>query len=339
MTSPFPPSLQGAVDRALMTAFGTAELDSVSALSGGLSGAMVFRIRVGGIDYALRLTLSRDAIRDPVRGFACLRIAAGVGLSPAVRYADAESGVAITDFVAARPLSDYPREGGGLIVELAQAIRVLHQAPDFPPLVDYLAGVQGLLDRLIASGLLASEATRDLAACYADLAARYRTRPSDLVSSHNDLNPGNIVSDGRRLWLIDWEAAFLADRYVDLATAANWFDRGPRTAALLLRTYFNREPTAQEQARFEVMRTVNHVFAGAVFLSGAAAERPGAALDDPTLAAPPLGELHAGLASGGFAFDAWENRVTYGKARLARALADLKTDALARALEIAARDD
>ena len=53
MSNPIPEALRPAVDRALMAAFGTAELDAIAPLSGGLSGAAVFRIRVGGIAYAL----------------------------------------------------------------------------------------------------------------------------------------------------------------------------------------------------------------------------------------------------------------------------------------------
>jgi aminoglycoside phosphotransferase (APT) family kinase protein len=339
MSNPIPEALRPAVDRALLAAFGTAGLDSIAPLSGGLSGAAVFRIRVGGIAYALRLTQTRDDLRDPARGFACMRTAADACLAPTVRYANAEDGVAIMDLVAAEPLAHYPGDGRALIVELAQAVRVLHATTPFPPLVDYLQGVQGLIDQYRASGLLDPAATEDLFDRYAGLAETYRTAPGDLVSSHNDLNPGNIVYDGRRLWLIDWEAAFLADRYVDLATLANWFGLDAGGETLLLTTYFNSALTPEQRARLTVMRAVNHVFAGTIFLTAAAAERPAAALTDRSLPGPSLAELQARLRTGAFAFDVWENRVAYGRARLVQALADLKTDAFAQALRIVAETD
>jgi aminoglycoside phosphotransferase (APT) family kinase protein len=339
MCNPIPEGLRPAVDRALMAAFGTADLDAIAPLSGGLSGAVVFRIRVGGIAYALRLTQARDALRDPARGFACMRIAAKACLAPTVRYADAQDGVAIMDLVVALPLSDYPCDGRAMIVELAQALRALHSTPPFPVLVDYMDGMQSLIDRHQASGLIDPAATAELFDRYAGLTAAYRTRTDDRVSSHNDLNPGNIVYDGRRLWLIDWEAAFLADRYVDLATLANWFGLDANGETLLLQTYFGAPPSAEQRARLTVMRTVNHVFTGTVFLNAAADERPGAALADRTLTGPTLTELQAGLRAGGFDFGVWENRVVYGKARLAQALADLKTDNFAEALRIVAAGD
>ncbi len=325
MTSPIPEHLRPAVDRGLLAAFGTTELDSVAVLPGGLSGAAVYRIRVGGIAYALRLTLSRDALRDPARGFVCMHTAAEACLAPRVRYASPEDGVAIMDLLEARPLFDYPGDGGPLIVELAQAVRALHHTPAFPGLTDYMVGMQQLIGVHRASGLIDPAATDELFDRYAGLASGYRTAPEDLVSSHNDINPGNVIYDGRRLWLIDWEAAFLADRYLDLATVANWFARGDaRAEDLLLTTYFGGPPTPAQRTRFEVMKVVNHVFAGVIFLNGAAGERPGAELADRTLAGPGLAQMHRGLGSGEVSFARWHDRVAYGKARLARALEDLR---------------
>ncbi len=340
MTSPIPELLRPAVDRGLMAAFGTTELDSVTALSGGLSGAAVCRIRVGGIAYALRLTLSRDELRDPARGFACMGIAAEACLAPRVRYANAQDGVVIMDLVEAQPLFEYPGDGGPLIVELAQAVRALHQTPTFPALTDYMAGMDELIGLHRASGLIDPAATGELFERYAELAGAYRTAPGDVVSSHNDINPGNVIYDGRRLWLIDWEAAFAADRYVDLATVGNWFARGDRRAEdLLLTTYFGAPPTREQRARFEVMRVVNHVFAGVIFLNGAAGERPGAELVDRTLAGPSLTDMHYGLGAGAVSFARWDDRVDYGKARLVEALRCLRKDEFTNALRIVAAAD
>ena len=299
----------------------------------------MFRLRVAGSDFVLRLTLSRDELRDPTRGFACMRIAAQAGLAPTLRYADAESGVAIMDLVEARPLGAYPGGGPALIVELAQAIRTLHAATPVPELVDDIAGMGRLVDQQRSSGLLHPAATDELFERYSGLAALYRTAPGDRVSSHNDLNPGNMVFDGRRLWLIDWEAAFLADRFVDLATVANWFGLDARGESLLLHTYFGGAPSPEHRARLTVMRTVNHVFVGTIFLNTAAAERPGVLPSDRTLAGPSLAELQAGLRTGRFGFAAWEDRVAYGKARLAQALADLRGDDCAQALQIVVARD
>src|SRR5437667_7133079 len=111
MTNPFSEAHRAPVDRALLAAFGTTELDAATPLSGGLSGAGLWRIRVGGIAYVLKIEESRHAVIDPARAYACMRIAAAAFLAPRVRYADPADGVAIVEHVAETSLAEYPRAG------------------------------------------------------------------------------------------------------------------------------------------------------------------------------------------------------------------------------------
>jgi thiamine kinase-like enzyme len=255
-------------------------------------------------------------------------------LAPRVWCADPAEGVVVMDLVPVRPMAtDYGGDGRAKIVELAQALRVLHRTPKFPPLVDFMEGMGGLIAQQQATPLLLAAATEALHARFADVAQVYRTRDEDRVSSHNDLNPANVLYDGRRLWLIDWECAFLADRYVDLAAVANWFTQGPDGGELLLRTYLGGEPDPEQRARFEIMRAVNHVYYGTIFLVAAAAERPDARLSETALAGPSLADLRPGLMTGASSLQAWESRVTYAKARLAQAQADMASASFAAALD------
>ena len=332
-----PETKREAVDRALMGAFHCNDLDTISRLSGGLSGAAIFKIRVGGVAYLLRIEGARDAFRDPHRSYACMGIAAEAMLAPRVRYADPADGVAIMDFIPEQSLAlDYAGTRAELIVEAAQTLRALHQAPAFPPLVDYMDGMDAVLGALATCGLLNPAATDELFARYAPLRAAWRTDPADLVASHNDLNPRNILYDGRRLWLVDWESAFLADRHVDLACLANVFTHDAAEEDLLLRTYFGRAPDGRRRAGLGRRRRFNHLLYGGVILSGAGADRPGGRLPQIDLAGPALADLHAAIGLGEFALDPWEGRVTYGRSRLAAALAGLRAPDFAEALDLAA---
>jgi thiamine kinase-like enzyme len=69
-----------------------------------------------------------------------------------------------------------------------------------------------------------------------------------MVSSHNDLKPENTLFDGDRVWLVDWEAAFLNDRYHDLATVENFVVTNDAEEEAHLRAYFG-EPGLAEYAR------------------------------------------------------------------------------------------
>ncbi|WP_454760155.1 phosphotransferase [Caulobacter segnis] len=316
--SPSPSDLP-AVAKALRATFGTQVLDGWMSLSGGLSGAGVWRIRVGGIAYLLKVEApERDGLHDPHRSYACMRLAAEACLAPRVRYADADDGVAILDHIAA---ADHFGSRADLVLELAQAVRVLHGVEGFPPLVDYLDGLDALAGR-------AAEAVPDGAfASWRRLYAACKALTPQPVSSHNDLNPRNILWDGRRVWLIDWEAAFRADRYVDLAAIANTYAPEPEAEALLLRTYFNREATAAEHARLWLFRQVSHVFHAAIFLAG-----QGICV---SLDAPDLDAIHQGLALGEPLLDTPEGRQAYGLARLRTATANIGSPAFEAAVAVA----
>lgn len=324
-----PEAHRAAVARALNAAFGTSELDGARPLGGGLSGAQIFRIRVGGIAYLLRIEAARDAFRDPVRGYACMQIAADGLLAPRVRYASAEDGVAILDFIEERSLTlDYPGDREALIVEVAQGVRALHAGPPFPPLVDYLDGMDALVAQFQARGLVAPAAMEELLDLYGVLRAGYRTAPGDLVASHNDLNPRNMLYDGARLWFVDWESAFLADRFVDLACIANLFAHTPAQETLLLRAYFGQVDEAH-RARLYVMRQVNHLFYGLVMAGAVVGQPPAADLSGPTLAS-----LHEALGLGEPVLDTDAGRFGYAKARLAAALSGLRDPRFAQAMAV-----
>lgn len=329
-----PHAYRPAVDRALQAAFGTTEMDSLTTVDGGLSGALTFRIRVGGVAYLLRVETQRDAFKDPHRWHRCMEIAARACLAPRVRYADAADGVAIMEFLSEQSWAlDYAGTRRDLIVEAAQGVRALHQTEAFPPLVDYMEGMDAVWSGFLATGLLAEATTAELEELYGRVRAAYRTDPADLVSSHNDLNPRNILYDGRRLWFIDWESAFLADRHVDLATLANFLTHDAEEEDLLLATYFGQAPDARQRARHLVMRQVNHLFYGLIMLTAVARLRPGARAAG-GLEGQGLADIHQGIGDGSFVLDGWDGQVAYGKARLAQALSGMKTPAFAEAVSL-----
>lgn len=323
-----PPNDLPTVRKALETALGTARLDACQPLPGGLSGASLFKIRVGGICYLLRLEPERDAVRDPYRGYRCLALASEACLAPRVRYADPDAGVLITDFVeVSGPTDGRPSRREPLAVELGQTLRALHAISGFPLLIDYLDGLAELVGRAARSGVLPKGAFAAWPALYT---ACRRLEPQ-LVASHNDLNPGNILDDGRRLWLIDWEAAFRADRYVDLAAVANVYAPDAEGEARLLETYFGRPADRSERARLYLFRQVNHLFHAAIFMVGVAGEARATSLEGPSLEA-----LHQRLATGEAVFATPQGRLDYALARLRTATANIESAAFAEAAGLAA---
>ena len=199
-----PRTKHGAVAKALRSTFGTLEVEDIAPLTGGCSSALVYKIMVDEKPYVLRIILRVDAFNDPVRQYACMNAAAEAGISPHVHYADTKDALAVTDFIATVP-SEEPSDS--VLVKLAQTIKSIHTTPLFPALVNYLDGIDRLIERFCHSDILPEEATREHFRHYAQVRKAYPRHDPDLVSSHNDLNPRNILFDGKRLWVIDWRSA------------------------------------------------------------------------------------------------------------------------------------
>ena len=69
------------------------------------------------------------------------------------------------------------------------------------------------------------------------------------VTSHNDVNPTNLVWDGERLLLIDWDAAGPNDPFYDLAAVAVFLRMDDETSKALLAAHDGAMP-ATLPARF-----------------------------------------------------------------------------------------
>jgi thiamine kinase-like enzyme len=67
-------------------------------------------------------------------------------------------------------------------------------------------------------------------------------RPLPIIFSHNDLLPANILDDGNRLWLIDFEYAGFSTSMFDLAGLASNAGLSEDESEALLAAYFQAAP-------------------------------------------------------------------------------------------------
>jgi len=236
-------------------------------LTGGASGATLLRVEFADQVCVLRVDGPPDGFRDPVRQNACQSLAAAQGVAPALIASDPATRVSLSAFVASTP--EPPRLEK--LAQIARAVRRLHDGPAFPPMVPFLDGMLAVLGHFTAAKLAPPEVNDEACALLTRIDAAYRLDPGDVVASHNDLNPGNILFGEHGVVFIDWESAFAADRFVDLAAILNYFAADSAAdAELILTAYFGRPPTRREVARAEAMRQVNRLFYACLLLMAAA---------------------------------------------------------------------
>jgi len=78
--------------------------------------------------------------------------------------------------------------------------------------------------------------------------------PIDLVFGHNDLLPGNFLSDPSRMWLIDWDYAGFNSPLFDLGGLAANTGLTLAQEARMLTTYFDTAPDLQLWRRYRAMK-------------------------------------------------------------------------------------
>jgi aminoglycoside phosphotransferase (APT) family kinase protein len=299
-----PQEKSDAVTRGLREAFGVTEFEDIRMITTGLSSALVFRIVVQGRPYLLRIITRTDAINDPTRQFACMRAAAEAGLAPHVWYTSIEDRISITGFVDAMP---FPLADA--LVRMPRILRRLHALPPFPKTLNYLEAMDGFIRRFQAARLLPDSETEAVFQRYDELAAVYQRLEPDLVSCHSDLKPENILFDGDDVWLVDWEASFLTDRYLDLAVVANFVITSDAAEGVYLREYFGQAPNEYQRARFFLMRQALHMCYAAMFLVIGSSGQP-VNLEEP---APEFSDFHQRMWAGEVDLADSAVKIAYGR--------------------------
>ena len=316
----------------LTSAFGAAPIAALQPVTGGASGALTYRADISGRAYLLRLETRRSPMRNPHQ-YACMKIAADARVAPPLHYVDDIAGVAIMDFLPQRALTEYPGGPQALARACGELIAHLQDTPLFPQFLDYFAILSRMLAYLRGSGMFAPGLLDPHMEGFERISAAYPKDAAAHVSSHNDPNPRNIVFDGERLWLIDWETAYRNDPLVDVAILLDQLATTPDAEAALLQAWFGRTPDSALRARLVLMRPLTRLYYAGLMLSGFAAaprERPDASLDAPT-----PDEFRAAFEQGRLKPTAPETLYILGKMQLAGFLAGLAAPGFAQALIVA----
>ncbi|MFN7934460.1 MAG: phosphotransferase [Bryobacteraceae bacterium] len=296
-----PDEKHDAVIKGLREAFGASGWEDAQRMVKGLSADLVFRIVVAGSPYLLRLMAGRT---DPNWLFEVMEAAAKAGLGPAVRYRCVEDGIAITDFVEAGPfgLEEARRLMPGVL-------RRLHAMPRFGREFPFAKLQDGFIARFRGAKLAPEDEVVDVFRMYAAVCATYPRVDEDMVSAHNDLKPENVLFDGARVWLVDWEAAFANDRYFELAMVTNFLAGSESEERVFLEAYWERPVSAYELARLYLMRQVVHLMYASVFLLLGSAEK---AVDwgEP---APSFQPFHERMWRGEIELSGSQAKVNYGR--------------------------
>ena len=147
----------------------------------------------------------------------CHRAAEALGVAPPIAFA--ENGVLVSRYIAGRTLDADSAREPGFSGRLGSVLRALHEG------WDGLVGDMFSFSPLQASRTYLETSRRMGAELPSDMevmldAVRKLSRmlsPFTPALCHNDMLPANVLDDGNRVWIVDWEYAGIGHPLFDLA--------------------------------------------------------------------------------------------------------------------------
>jgi aminoglycoside phosphotransferase len=235
-------------------------------MAGGLSGAGVYRVDAAGHTYVLKVASEAQPIEAWRQSLEIQRRAGDAGVAPRVIHHDEARRAVVSDHVVNlrfAPRLSNPQTRDGAIRQLGQAIRRVHSLPLPADAIsrdprDLIAPLPAHLATFTVPSFVRTTIDQVLAETPPP-----RQRP--LVTSHNDLNPSNLVFDGERLLLLDWDMAGPNDPFYDLAAVAMFLRMDDPTASALIAAYDDAPPAALPDG-FVYMRRFVAALCATIFL-------------------------------------------------------------------------
>ena len=183
---------------------------------------------------------------------AVCQAAHAAGLSPAIEHA--EPGVMVMAYVEGRTLEPDTLRDVRTLSAVSPLIRRCHQ--EIPPLLNAPARTFCPFESVRRYAVeLRNRHIDDLLALNERL--ERGLPPPETAFGHNDLLAGNLIDDGRRLWLIDWDYAAYSRPLFDLANLATNNALEGHLERVLLESYFQRVPDEATWEEYRALRVAS----------------------------------------------------------------------------------
>lgn len=209
-----------------------------------------FVIRLAGNDTHL-LGISREVEH------AATVAAAGLGVGPEVIAFLRPEGYLVTRFIVGTPISDMDIHHPETIARVADSVRRFHEGPAIPGLFIPLRVVEAYRALALARGVAIPPEFALAQAIGRRIELALLSNPLELLPCHNDFLPGNLIDDGSRMRIVDWEYAGMGDPFFDLGNFSVNNDLTQDEDAAFLAAYDGEPPHRDRLARIVLARVVS----------------------------------------------------------------------------------
>ncbi len=226
---------------------------------GSLTGGITNRNHVVDVDGARFVVRVPGADTDQLEidrecEYIAASRAADLGIAPPVL--GLFGGCLVTAFVSGADIPSDQFAAAETLSSLAAMLRAFHASGALQHSFD--AFTVARLHRAAASrhGVTIPDVYDSVVAVVDEIAGAFAVSPDPPVPCHNDLLRANVLRDGDRLWLLDWEYAGMNDRAFDLGNLAVNNDLSPDAEAHVVGEYHGRV-TPRNLARLRLMKIVS----------------------------------------------------------------------------------
>lgn len=229
---------------------------SVTPLAEGITN-LTFRVEATGETFIVRIA-GRGGERlgiDRRRECQCAIAAGQSGVGPDVVVCLPDEGILVTRFIPGRHLSAGEMARPEI---LDRVVRSLHTCHAGPPCAGPFSPFRILEEYLGAARTSGAPQPGDIGWMYdqaAAIEAAVRRGTAIVRPCHNDLWGPNLIDDGERVRILDWEYAGVGDVYFDLANFAVHHAFAEAGDEALLRAYFGAV-SATGLARLGLLKVV-----------------------------------------------------------------------------------
>lgn len=233
---------------------------TLTSLSGGITNRNYLVVVADRPDrYVLRLAGNDTHLLGISREVeqAATIAAAGVGVGPEVTAFIRPEGYLLTRFIEGSPVSMAAAHQPGTLARVADSLRRFHEGPPIPGLFIPLRMVEAYRSLARARGVPVPAEFGLAQAIARRIELALLADPIELVPCHNDLLNANLIDDGSRIRIVDWEYAGMGDPFFDLGNFAANHELTPEEDAVLLAAYDLGETRPQRLARLRLMRVVS----------------------------------------------------------------------------------
>jgi thiamine kinase-like enzyme len=216
---------------------------SIRPLTTGLTNAN-YRVDVDGRSFVVRIPgastelLAIDRANELHNG----RIAAALGIGPAILHHFPDSGATVAEFLPGRPMTNATLAEPGMPARIAGTLRRLHAGPRFLRDFDMLALAERYRDLASGRGFPLPAGYAGRRSAMARMTAALAACPPRSVPCHNDLLADNYIEQDGRLRIVDWEYSGNGDPAFELGNTCRELEYDGARIEELCRAYFGDAP-------------------------------------------------------------------------------------------------